>query len=114
MAGSAGGEGFGSRPARYDPVMLLTAWMYIYLRGVVATRGVEDRCRYDATFRVACGREIPGTDLLEEVVMNLPVMERNAKLPASGVPGPEWLAFCRRRIAELTGRALQASRSACA
>jgi hypothetical protein len=26
---------------------------------VLATRAVEDRCRYDATFRVACGRAIP-------------------------------------------------------
>jgi hypothetical protein len=39
--------------------MLLTVWMYAYLRGVLSTRAVEDRCRYDATFRVACGREIP-------------------------------------------------------
>jgi transposase len=46
-------------PARYDPVMLLTVWMYGYLRGVLSTRAVEDRCRYDATFRVACGREVP-------------------------------------------------------
>ena len=48
-AGSAAG------PARYDPVMLLTVWMYACLRGVLSTRAVEDRCRYDATFRVACG-----------------------------------------------------------
>ena len=46
-------------PARYDPVMLLAVWMYAYLRGVLSTRAVEDRCRYDATFRVACGREVP-------------------------------------------------------
>src|SRR3984957_8305746 len=52
-AGSAAG------PARYDPVMLLTVWMYAYLRGVLSTRAVEDRCRYDATVRVACGRLIP-------------------------------------------------------
>jgi transposase len=52
-AGSASG------PARYDPVMLVTVWMYAYLRGVLSTRAVEDRCRYDATFRVACGRAIP-------------------------------------------------------
>jgi hypothetical protein len=39
--------------------MLLTVWMYAYLRGVLATRAVEDRCRYDATFRVACGRQVP-------------------------------------------------------
>src|SRR6267378_2709661 len=51
--GSAAGR------ARYDPVMLLTVWMYAYLRGVLSTRAVEDRCRYDATFRVACGRAIP-------------------------------------------------------
>ena len=53
-------KGSAAGPARYDPVMLLTVWMYAYLRGVLSTRAVEDRCRYDATFRVACGREIPG------------------------------------------------------
>jgi transposase len=52
-------KGSASGPARYDPVMLLTVWMYAYLRGVLSTRAVEDRCRYDATFRVACGRAIP-------------------------------------------------------
>ncbi|HMD23838.1 MAG TPA: transposase [Streptosporangiaceae bacterium] len=52
-------SGSASGPARYDPVMLLTVWMYAYLRGVLSTRAVEDRCRYDATFRVACGRQIP-------------------------------------------------------
>ena len=39
--------------------MLLTVWLYAYLRGVLSTRAVEDRCRYDATFRVACGRAVP-------------------------------------------------------
>jgi transposase len=52
-------DGTARGPARYDPVMLLTVWMYAYLRGVLPARGVEDRCRYDATFRVACGREVP-------------------------------------------------------
>jgi transposase len=52
-------KGSAAGPARYDPVMLLAVWMYAYLRGVLSTRAVEDRCRYDATFRVACGREIP-------------------------------------------------------
>jgi transposase len=52
-------KGSAAGPARYDPVMLLTVWMYSYLRGVLSTRAVEDRCRYDATFRVACGRAIP-------------------------------------------------------
>jgi transposase len=52
-------EGTARGPARYDPVMLLTVWMYAYLRGVLSTRALEDRCRYDATFRVACGREVP-------------------------------------------------------
>jgi transposase len=52
-------KGPAAGPARYDPVMLLTVWMYGYLRGVLSTRAVEDRCRYDATFRVACGREVP-------------------------------------------------------
>src|SRR5712691_5803872 len=53
-------KGPAAGPARYDPVMLLTVWMYACLRGVLSTRAVEDRCRYDATFRVACGREVPG------------------------------------------------------
>jgi transposase len=44
---------------RYDPVMLLTLLMYAYLRGVLTTRAVEDRCRYDVTFRVACGQHVP-------------------------------------------------------
>ena len=52
-------KGSAAGPARYDPVMLVTVWMYAYLRGVLSTRAVEDRCRYDATFRVACGRAIP-------------------------------------------------------
>src|SRR6267154_2867722 len=52
-------KGSAAGPARYDPVMLLTVWMYAYLRGVLSTRAVEDRCRYDATFRVAGGRLIP-------------------------------------------------------
>jgi transposase len=52
-------KGPAAGPARYDPVMLLTVWMDAYLRGVLSTRAVEDRCRYDATFRVACGRLIP-------------------------------------------------------
>ena len=52
-------KGSAAGPARYDPVMLLAVWMYAYLRGVLSTRAVEDRCRYDATFRVACGRLVP-------------------------------------------------------
>ena len=52
-------KGPAAGPQRYDPVLLLTVWMYAYLRGVLSTRAVEDRCRYDATFRVACGRLIP-------------------------------------------------------
>src|SRR5437763_8845687 len=52
-------KGPAAGPARYDPVMLLTVWMYACLRGVLPARAVEDRCRYDATFRVACGRDIP-------------------------------------------------------
>lgn len=44
---------------RYDPVMLLTLLAYSYLRGVLSTRAIEDRCRYDVTFRVACGKLVP-------------------------------------------------------
>ena len=45
---------------RYDPVMLLTLLAYSCLRGVLSTRAIEDRCRYDVTFRVACGKHVPG------------------------------------------------------
>lgn len=44
---------------RYDPVMLLTLLAYSYLRGVLSTRAIEERCRYDVTFRVACGKHVP-------------------------------------------------------
>jgi transposase len=44
---------------RYDPGMLLTLLAYSYLRGVLTTRAIEDRCRYDVTFRVACGQHVP-------------------------------------------------------
>ena len=44
---------------RYDPVMLLTLLAYSYMRGVLSSREIEDRSRYDATFRVACGGPVP-------------------------------------------------------
>jgi transposase len=44
---------------RYDPVMLLTLLAYSYLRGVLPARAIEERCRYDVTFRVACGKHVP-------------------------------------------------------
>jgi len=44
---------------RYDPVMLLTLLAYSYLRGVLPSRAIEDRCRHDVTFRVACGKLVP-------------------------------------------------------
>jgi transposase len=52
-------KGPAAGPARYDPVMLPTVWLHGYLRGVLSTRAAEDRCRHDATFRVACGRLVP-------------------------------------------------------
>jgi hypothetical protein len=47
-----------------------------------------------------------GTEFLADVAKNLPVIERNGSLPAtaSGTPGADWLAFCRHRIAQLTGQ----------
>jgi hypothetical protein len=47
-----------------------------------------------------------GTSFLEEVAESLPVLAgQNGRLPAArGASWPEWLAFCRRRIAELTGQ----------
>jgi transposase len=44
---------------RYDPVMLLTLLVYSYMRGVLSSRAIEDRCQYDATFRLACGGPVP-------------------------------------------------------
>jgi transposase len=44
---------------RYDPVMLLILLMYSCMRGVLTVRAIEDRCRYDVTFRVACGKHVP-------------------------------------------------------
>jgi transposase len=44
---------------RYEPVMLLTLLAYSCLRGVLSSRAIEDRCRYDVTFRVACGKHVP-------------------------------------------------------
>jgi len=39
--------------------MLVTLLMYAYVRGVLSSRAVEDRCRYDATFRLVCGSRVP-------------------------------------------------------
>ena len=39
--------------------MLLTLLAYSYLRGVLSSRAIEDRCLYDVTFRVACGKLVP-------------------------------------------------------
>jgi hypothetical protein len=52
------------------------------LRGVIAHVLAED-----------------GTGFLDDVVANLPVLDRTGSLPAtvSNTPGPDWLAFCRRR-----------------
>ena len=52
---------FTAGPARYDPVMPLTVWMYAYLRGVLSTRGGW-RTAAATTRRsgVACGRQVPG------------------------------------------------------
>ena len=44
---------------RYDPVMLLALLAYSYLRGVLSSRAIEDRCRHDVRFRVACGQHVP-------------------------------------------------------
>jgi len=49
---------------RYDPVMLLTLLMYSYMRGVLTVRAIEDRCRYDVTFRVACGKLVPSYSII--------------------------------------------------
>ncbi len=46
-----------------------------------------------------------GTSFLEDLARNLPVMERTGRFPAVGGPGPEWLTFCRHRIATLTAGA---------
>ena len=40
-------------------MMLLTLLAYGYCCGVLSTRAIEDRCRVDATFRVACAGLVP-------------------------------------------------------
>ena len=39
--------------------MLLTLLAYAYCSGVLSTRAIEDRCRVDATFRLACAGLVP-------------------------------------------------------
>ncbi len=56
----AGGTRKSARGRRaYDPVMLLTLLAYAYCCGVLSTRAIEDRCRVDATFRLACAGMVP-------------------------------------------------------
>ncbi len=56
----AGGARKSARGRRaYDPVMLLTLLAYAYCSGVLSTRAIEDRCRVDATFRLACAGLVP-------------------------------------------------------
>jgi transposase len=56
----AGGTRKSARGRRaYDPVMLLTLLAYAYCCGVLSTRAIEDRCRVDATFRLACAGLVP-------------------------------------------------------
>jgi transposase len=56
----AGGERKSARGRRaYHPVMLLTLLAYAYCSGVLSTRAIEDRCRVDATFRLACAGLVP-------------------------------------------------------
>jgi transposase len=56
----AGGTRKSARGRRaYHPVMLLTLLAYAYCSGVLSTRAIEDRCRVDATFRLACAGLVP-------------------------------------------------------
>jgi len=56
----AGGTRKSARGRRaYHPVMLLTLLAYAYCCGVLSTRAIEDRCRVDATFRLACAGLVP-------------------------------------------------------
>ncbi len=56
----AGGARKSARGRRaYHPVMLLTLLAYAYCSGVLSTRAIEDRCRVDATFRLACAGLVP-------------------------------------------------------
>jgi len=42
-------KGPAAGPQRYDPVMLLTVWMYAYLRGVLSTRAVKPQPQRNPT-----------------------------------------------------------------
>jgi transposase len=56
----AGGTRKSARGRRaYHPVMMLTLLAYAYCSGVLSTRAIEDRCRVDATFRLACAGLVP-------------------------------------------------------
>jgi transposase len=56
----AGGTRKSARGRRaYHPVMLLTLLAYAYCSGVLSTRAIEDRCRVDAAFRLACAGLVP-------------------------------------------------------
>ena len=56
----AGGTRKSARGRRaYHPVMLLALLAYAYCCGVLSTRAIEDRCRVDATFRLACAGLVP-------------------------------------------------------
>ena len=56
----AGGARKSARGRRaYHPVMLLTLLAYAYCSGVLSTRAIEDRCRVDAAFRLACAGLVP-------------------------------------------------------
>ncbi|MGK2318524.1 transposase [Gordonia rhizosphera] len=43
----------------YDPDMLLGLLVFAYCMGERSSRQIERRCRYDITFRVACGGDVP-------------------------------------------------------
>src|ERR1700722_2027238 len=59
---TSGLEGLGKpgkgRPG-YDPRMLAVLLIYAYLQAERSSRRIEERCRTDATFRVATGNRVP-------------------------------------------------------
>lgn len=49
----------GAGAAGYDPVMLLTLFIWAYACGVTSSRRIEAACRADVAFRVICAGNLP-------------------------------------------------------
>lgn len=74
----------------------------LFAAGLFVTAGdVADDGELFGFIAQVVGQE--GLGFLEAAAESLPALDRSGTLPAArGMTGADWLAFCRRRIAELT------------